>query len=70
MNKELEEAKKKLHDSVVAYIRAAYKLCGGEATIAALMLAKELGNLSESLTEEDFAGLEDEEKKAEVNDGK
>ena len=70
MNKELEEAKKKLHDGVVAYIRAAYKLCGGEATIAALMLAKELGNLSESLTEEDFAGLEEEEKKAEVNDGK
>lgn len=60
MNKELEEAKKKLHDAIVAYIRAAYKLCGGEVTIAALMLAKELGNLSESLTEEDFAGLDEE----------
>jgi len=69
MHKELEEARKKLREGVVAYLRAAYMSCGC-VEIAALMLAKEIGNMSESLTEEDFAGLEDEEKKAEVNDGK
>ena len=58
MNKELEEAKKKLHDGIVAYIRAAYKATGS-VEISVLMLAKDFGELGEKLTEEDFAGLED-----------
>ena len=69
MNKELEEAKKKIREGVVAYVRAAYK-ASGSMEIAVLMLAKEISGVGDTFTEEDFAGLEDEEKKAEVNDGK
>ncbi len=58
MNKELEEAKKKIHEGVVAYIRAAYKVTGN-AEIALLMLAKEIENVGASITESDFKGLDE-----------
>ena len=59
MNPELEEAKKKIHDGMVAYIRAVYK-ASRSVEIAVLMLAKDLGNISETFTEDDFKGLEEE----------
>ena len=58
MNPELEEAKKKMHEGVVAYVRAAYK-ASGSAAISALMLAKEISGIGDSFTEADFAGLEE-----------
>lgn len=58
MNPELEEAKKKIREGVVAYVRAAYK-ASGSAEIAVLMLAKEINGIGDSLTEADFAGLEE-----------
>lgn len=59
MNPELEEAKKKLRDGVLAFLRAAFK-SSGDVTIASLMLAKELGRVGDTFTEADFAGLDDE----------
>ena len=58
MNEELEAAKKKIREGVVAYVRAAYKAIGS-AEIAVLMLAKEISGIGESLTEADFAVLEE-----------
>ena len=58
MNEELEAAKKKIREGVVAYVRAAYK-ASGSAEIAVLMLAKEISGIGDSLTEADFAGLEE-----------
>ncbi len=62
MNKELEEAKKKLRDGIVAYIRAAYK-ASGSIEIAVIMLAKEFDGIGNTFTEADFADLETPEKK-------
>ena len=56
-NEELEAAKKKIREGVVAYIRAAYKATGS-AEIAVLMLAKEISGVGDSLTESDLAGIE------------
>ena len=56
MNKELEAAKKKMHDACVEYIRAALKATGS-VEISVLMFAKNINNLAESFTEADFAGL-------------
>lgn len=58
MNPELEEAKKKMREGVVAYVRAAYK-ASGSAEIVVLMLAKEISGIGDSLSEADFAGLEE-----------
>ena len=58
MNSELEEAKKKVREGVVAYVRAAYK-ASGSVEIAVLMLAKEINGIGDNLTEADFAGLEE-----------
>ena len=58
MNKELEEAKKKIREGVVAYVRAVYK-ASGSVEIAVLMLAKEISGVGDTLTEADFAGLEE-----------
>ena len=58
MNPELEEASKKLRDGVLAYLRAAYKSTG-RAEIAMLMLANELGQVGNTFTEADFAGLDE-----------
>jgi hypothetical protein len=58
MNEELEAAKKKIREGVVAYVRAAYK-ASGSAEIAVLMLAKEISGIGDSLTEADFAWLEE-----------
>ena len=58
MNEELEAAKKKIREGVVAYVRAAYK-ASGSVEIAVLMLAKEISGVGDTLTEADFAGLEE-----------
>lgn len=58
MNEELEAAKKKIREGVVAYVRAAYK-ASGSVEIAVLMLAKEISSVGDTLTEADFAGLEE-----------
>ena len=58
MNEELEAAKKKIREGVVAYIRAAYK-ASGSVEIAMLMLAKEISGVGDTLTEADFEGLEE-----------
>ena len=59
MNLEIEEAKKKIGDGVVAYLRAAYK-ASGSVDIAVLMLAKDLPHMIDSYKESDFEWLETE----------
>lgn len=58
MNEELKEAKKKLREGVVAFIRAAYKVTG-DAVAASVLMAAEFNNIGNDLTKEDFAGLEE-----------
>lgn len=58
MNEELEAAKKKMREGMVEFIRAAYKGCGS-AEIAVLLLVKEVSCFGDTLTEADFAGLEE-----------
>ena len=53
MNPELEEAKKKLREGVLAYVRAVFKSTGS-AEIAVLMLATEFQNACESITDADL----------------
>lgn len=58
MSEELKEAKKKLREGVVAFVRAAIKATG-DAGAAMLMLASEISNMGDTLTEADFAGLDE-----------
>jgi len=60
MSEELKEAKKKLREGVVAFVRAAIKATG-DAGAAMLMLASEISNMGDTLTEADFAGLDESE---------
>ena len=59
MSEELKEAKKKMREGIVAFVRAAFKATG-DAGAAMLMLASEISNVGDTLTEADFAGLEEE----------
>ena len=58
MNKELEEAKAKIREGCVAYLRALLKVTGS-AEISILMLAKAIEEVGSSFTDEDFEGLEE-----------
>lgn len=58
MNEGLKEAKKKLREGVVAFLRAAYKVTG-DAVAASVLMAAEFSNIGKDITEEDFAGLEE-----------
>lgn len=53
MNTAVEDAKKKLRSACVDFLREAIKSTG-DGTISALLLAKALGDINESFTEEDF----------------
>ena len=60
MSEELKEAKKKLREGVVAFVRAAIKATG-DVGAAMLMLASEISSMGDTLTEADFAGLDESE---------
>ncbi len=53
MNPELEEAKKELRDAILSYIRAVFKQTGSQE-ISVLMLGKDLQEVCESFSEDDF----------------
>ncbi len=59
MNKELEEAKAKIREGCVAYLRALLKVTGS-AEVSVLMLAKSIEQICTSFTDEDIKGLEEE----------
>ena len=58
MNEELIEAKKKMREGIVAFVSAAIKATG-DVSAAMFMFAKEINDLGDLLTEEDFAKLEE-----------